>query len=530
MAAGRAGLARGEWRAARAEFEAVLAAGESPEALEGLGRACWWLDDVEEAWRARERAYQLYRVRGDVRGAARLACQLAQQAGMRGEPAVFNGWKKRAGRLLCDVEECPEHAILEVHLALFAFVRASDQGAARGHAGRARELAGRFGMSDVEMLALSIEGASLVAEGEVSRGMGLLDEATAAALGGEMREVEQVSLTCCFMIFGCERARDFDRAGQWCVRMKEYCQRTGLSGLAGVCRTHYATVLTERGDWGEAEAELVAAGEQLAMRPGQAAEGVARLGELRRRQGRFDEAAALFDRVSFHPTAQLGQAALALDLGDREAARGWCERFLRQVSVSDRLRRAYAVEVLVRALAGLGDIERARVTLEELTRSVEAIGSGLLAAGLALARGVVETAAGAPELGRAQLEDAVDRFERAGLPFEAAEARTELAAALFALGEAKAGEREARRAGEGFGQLGVVARSRRAGSAANGELSARELEVLRLVAEGLSDREISERLVLSPHTVHRHVSNILLKLGLSSRAAAAAHAARQGLL
>jgi LuxR family transcriptional regulator, maltose regulon positive regulatory protein len=528
LGAGRAALARGKWALARAEFQRALAERESPEALEGLGRACWWLDEVGASSGFRERAYRLYREGGDVRGAARLAVQLARLAAVRGERAVFSGWTQRARRLLAGVDECPEHAMLAIHEAFFAFLLASDPVSARARAVQGAELARRFGLIDLEMQALALEGVSLVAEGDVAHGMRLLDEATAAALGGEMREVELIAQTCCFMIYACERVRDFDRAGQWCTRMKEFCQRAGLSALFAVCRTHYATVLTEQGEWGGAEAELLGAREQLALRPGQAAEAIARLGELRRRQARFEEAAALFGQVAFHPRAQIGHAALALDLGDPEAASGWAERFLRQIPEADRTQRAHGFELLARARAALGDLDGAREAITELTRAAEATDSELLHAAVALARGVVEMAAGAPERARGLIEDAVDRYERGLLPFEAAAARTELADVLRRLGQGKAADTEARRATWALERLGAVATVPRAKTLGPGGLSARELDVLRLVAQGLGDREIARRLVLSPHTVHRHVSNILMKTGLSSRAAAAAAAARQG--
>ena len=327
LAAGGAALERGDWARARAEFEGALLEGESPAALEGLGRACFVLDDLGASVQAWERGYRLCRERGDVRGAARLACALARQAAHRGEQAVFNGWMERARGLLADLAVGPGRAVLAGGGGLGAFLRYSDPAAAIAHAGSGRELARRFGLVDLEMLALAIEGASLVASGELARGMGQLDEATAAALGGEMRQLELIGLTCCFMIYACERVRDFDRAGQWCTRMKEYCERHGLRSVTAVCRTHYATVLTERGVWRDAEVELVTASELLAERPVLQAEAVARLGELRRLQGRLDEAGALFDRVAFHPRAQLGQASLALDRGDPEVAVGWAERF-----------------------------------------------------------------------------------------------------------------------------------------------------------------------------------------------------------
>jgi LuxR family maltose regulon positive regulatory protein len=529
IAAGFAALERGAWQEARKAFEAVLTERESAEALEGLGRACWWLDDVETVSEARERAYRLCRERGDITGAARLALQLAADAVIfRGEEAVFNGWTGRARRMLSDVEECPEHALLAVHDAFFAFMGTGDTETARARAVAGAELARRFGLVDLEMLALAVQGVSLVAEGEVPKGMQLLDEATAAATGGEMRDVELIGQACCFMIYGCERVRDFDRAAQWCTRVKEFCRRSGLPSLFAVCRTHYATVLTERGDWSEAEAELLGAGEQLALRPAQAVEGIARLGELRRRQGRLEETAELLDRVSFFPKAQLSQAALALDLGDPPTVTAWAERFLRQVPEPDRTQRAHGFELLARARAALGDIDGARAAVADLAEVADAVESELLRAALSLAHGVVEAAAGARDAARGLLEDAVDRYERRGLPFEAAEARTALADVLRQMGQAKAAEDEARRAPEAFDRLGAAAAARRAKAPGAGALSERELQVLRFVADGLGDREIAERLVVSPHTVHRHVSNILAKLGVSSRAAAAAHAARQG--
>jgi tetratricopeptide (TPR) repeat protein len=176
VAAGGAALARGEWAQARAAFEAALADGEAPEALEGLGRACWWLDDVEASGEACERAYALYREEGDARGAARLACQLARQAAVfRGEPAVAGGWTQRARRLLSELEPCPEQAMLAVHEAFVAFVFENDPGTARERALFAGQLERRLGLTDLEMVALAPEGVSLVAEGEVSLGMQMLD-------------------------------------------------------------------------------------------------------------------------------------------------------------------------------------------------------------------------------------------------------------------------------------------------------------------------------------------------------------------
>ena len=531
LVAGGAALSRGEWATARAEFEAALAGQQSPEALEGLARACWWLDDLDASLEAQERSYQLYRERGDARGAGRVACQIGWHAIiLRGDKAALNGWTERARRLLSEVDACPEHALLALHEGNAAFLFASDPPAARSKAVDAAELARRFGLIDLEMVALALQGASLVAEGQVTEGMRLLDEATAAATGGEMRDVELIAQAGCTMIYGCERVRDFERAGQWCTRMKEFCRRTGLHGIFAVCRTHYAMVLTERGEWAQAEAELQGASAQLTTKPGLAAEAAASLGELRRRQGRFDEASALFDRVAFHPKAQIGHGALALDVGDPGTAAGWAERFLRQIPEADRTRRAQGWELLARARAALGDLAGARAAAEEVATTAGMTDSPLLAAAAIATRGVVEAWSGQLGVARGLLEDAVDRYEAAGLPFAAAEVRVVLADTVRRAGDRRAADREARLAAETFARLGATRPAPRAGITSSIRLTAREIEVVRLVAEGLSDRDIADALVLSPHTVHRHISNVLTKLGATSRTGAAAAATRLGLL
>ena len=345
--------------------------------------------------------------------------------------------------------------VLPLSLSL-RYTHPASTGAAIMHAASGRELARRFGLVDLEMFALAIEGASLVASGELARGMGQLDEATAAALGGEIRQLELVGLTCCFMIYACERVRDFDRAGHWCTRMKEYCERNGLRSVTAVCRTHYATVLTERGQWPDAEAELVSASELLAERPVLQAEAIARLGELRRLQGRLDETGALLDRVAFHPRAQLGQAALALDRGDPEGAVGWAERFLRQLPEADRTQRAHGFELPARSRAALGDVAGARAAVAELAAVAEAVHSEPLRAALAFTSGVVEAQSGQPESARALLEDAVDHYERCGMPYETAHARLALAGVLRSLGQDKAGRSEERHASQTLERMGAT--------------------------------------------------------------------------
>lgn len=448
---GQDALARGAWLEARELFEHALQDAELPEALEGLGQACWWVDDVARVADARERAYRLYRERGEDRGAARLALALAEDALIfRGEEAVSNGWSERARRLLADLEPSPEHAALAVRDAFFAFMLAGDMEEARRRANDAVELAGRFGMFDVEMHARAVGGVARVAEGFVVEGMRILDEATAAATSGEMRDIELIASTCCWMIYGCERARDFPRAAQWCERVREFTERHGLTSLLGVCRNHYAMVLALAGDWADAEAELNAAAEQLALRPAQATEGVARLGELRRRQGRHDEAARLLEAVAFLPEAQIWRGLLALDRGDHAEAANIAERLLRQVPISDRLQRLHAYEILGRAHAELGDLAAAREALAKVEVAAGDVGTLAMRAGAALVGGVVALASREPNRSRALLEDAVDLYVRSKMPYEAAEARLLLARTLTALDQPGRATAEAARAADAF--------------------------------------------------------------------------------
>jgi LuxR family transcriptional regulator, maltose regulon positive regulatory protein len=536
---GNEALTRGAWQEARELFEQALrAGGEAPEALEGLGQASWWLDDIAAVAEARERAYKLYRERGDARGAARLALALAEDALIfRGEEAVMNGWTERARRLLADLEPSLEHALLAIRDAFFAFMLAGDMDAARRSAAEGVELARGFGVIDLEMYARAIDGVARVTQGFVGEGMRILDEATAAATSGEMRDVELIGYTCCFMIYGCERVRDFPRAAQWCQRVREFSERNGLVSLLGVCRNHYAMVLALSGAWSDAEAELNGAADQLALRPAQAAEGVARLGELRRRQGRLEEAERLFDAAASLPEAQIGRGLLALDLGDHPEAANIGERLLRQLPESDRLQRIHAYELVARARASLGELEEAREALSVVEAAASDVGTMPMRAAAALVGGAVALASREPNRARALFEDAIDLYTRTKLPYESAESRLMLARTLMALSEHDRAEAESTRAAEDFGALGAAHMQQLAAAVSakpapdtrRGVLTRREAEILALVGAGLSDKAIAERLTISEHTVHRHISNILTKLGVSSRAAATAQAAKLGL-
>src|SRR6185295_20209816 len=158
-----------------------------------------------------------------------------------------------------------------------------------------------------------------------------LDEVNAAVLAGEMSDRVMIGLACCYLIAACERIHDFERAVQWCDRLKAFCEKCGFRPLSAVCRTQYASVCMWRGAWAEAEQELTSASEELsASRPAMSGEGLVRLGELRRRQGKLDEAMALFERSGSHPLASLGRASVVFDRGDFRSSTDLAERHLRR--------------------------------------------------------------------------------------------------------------------------------------------------------------------------------------------------------
>jgi ATP/maltotriose-dependent transcriptional regulator MalT len=305
-----------------------------------------------------------------------------------------------------------------------------------------------------------------------------------------------------------------------------------------------------RGAWDEAEHELTSACEELAIcRPAMTTEGLARLGELRRRQGRRDEAATLFERSGAHPIAALGRVGLALDAGDARTAAELAERHLRRLPAKNRTGRAPTLEMLIRALVQCGsaaDLDAARNALKELYAIANGAQTAPLLASASHCAGLIAAAKGDLSVARRHLEDAVDLFEKSGAPFESAAARLDLACVLQTIGRIDPALAEVERALEALTPLGAgieLARAKAlhagltgAESVANPEprdptsLTAREVEVLRLISGGLSNKAIAERLFISEHTVHRHVGNTLSKLNVPSRSAAVAQAARLGLL
>lgn len=533
--AGWGELAHGRWDAARALFEQALADDPSARALEGLSWAAWWLDDEPAVFDARERAYRRYREEGDPESAARMAAWLAADAlDFHGASTVAAGWLRRAHRLLDPLDPSPAHgwlAFFEGYLA-----EGGDEAVELGS--RTAELGRTFGVPDLEMLGLALMGSALVAGGRMAEGMQCLDEATAAALAGEASVPISGAWACCFLVSTCIAVRDFERAAEWCERIESFAERYGSRYMLAFCRSEYGAVHLWRGRWREAAALLEASAEDYARsRPALATPVLVLRAELERRLGRRSEAERLLADAQT-PSAALVHARLALDRGDAGTASELVDRQLRHLG-SAGLARAAPLELAVQARIADGEPDHAAEAAQDLRALELSVGTAALRAAADLAEGRVAAARGDTEPARRLLEDAVDAFERTGAPYEASLARLALAPLLLASGRRDAAEREAGLAAGRLRELGAETELRRAEALVDAchrkassppLVTPREHDVLRLLAEGLTNREIARRLVVSEHTVHRHVTNILRKLELPSRAAAAAYAVRAELL
>jgi DNA-binding CsgD family transcriptional regulator len=509
-------LTRGAWAEARVRFADALAQEESVEAWEGAGVAARYELDARAAIEAHERGYRLARSRGDPVTAARLAIQLGHDAYAFRGPAEASGWVERAALLVEGEPPSVASAWVTLLRAHFALADRRPDVALEGSA-RAIALAREVEAVDVEMLALALHGLALVSIGEIEDGMRRLDAAAAAAVAGEMTDADAIETVCCHMIDACKLVRDLERATEWCLRLRDIATRFADRQMFSICRTAYADVLLWHGDWERAEEELMAAIEELGkLRPGRDVEPLARLAELRRRQGRTGEAEALVVRVESHRSHALLVGLLALDRGDAETAIDAAARFLRRVGDVDRFERVAGLDLMVRAAVAGGDATTAREAADEIAVIAAACPNAPLRAAALLAEGRVAAAAGEAAAACPLLEDASDLFAAAGARYDAALARLELASVLRALGRDGLGARAEGRAGKALEELGARPPTPRVGG-----LSAREAEVLRLVALGLGNADIARELVLSVRTVERHVANVYRKIGASGRTARA---------
>jgi DNA-binding NarL/FixJ family response regulator len=535
-ARGRAALDAGRWGDARAAFEASLEREETPEAHEGLGRALWWLCEPRGSARHRERAFVLSRQAGDHARASRVSVDLAMTYLYNlGNESAARGWLARGERAGQAVDSNPARGWLSLVRGYFE----ADPARARDLYEQALAVGRDTGDADLELSALADLGMTLVVNGQADEGIGLLDEAMAGSLGGEGGSLETVANIFCSMLVACQQTGDLDRAAQWSRVTEEFMREYACPFPFAQCNLHYGCLLYTKGHWTRAQSEFQAALQLADDWPDLQAEVLARLAELRIRQGRLEEADLLLARCDETGIAAPAAAELRLARGEASAAVELLEQRMENVG-DDAGEAARALTLLVEAEVACGDLAAARAGVASLQERARADGGPLPVALAALTTARVHAVEGSAAACIERLQQAVDAFATLDLPFETARARLELAGALvderptIAAAEAKNAHRAFEQmgatacAGEAASLLRSLGERVRPSAKGAGVLTSREEEVLALVALGLSNPEIAERLFISRRTAAHHVSNILTKLGLRNRAELVAYASRPG--
>jgi ATP/maltotriose-dependent transcriptional regulator MalT len=530
---GKYALERADWESARSAYAAALSAGASADARDGLAQAQWFLGRVREAIASREQAFEELVRAGRCSEAARCAAWVAHQHVLGGHVSAARGWLARSERAVADVPLCAGHGWVAVERARQA-ATVADQAAA---AARALEVARATGDADLEVLAISLLGRAEVRAGRREPGLRLLEEAMAAATGGPASDVHTLGEAYCNLVLGCSCAGEWTRAAEWCEHVESFARGHAIAPLFGACRTVHADLLIAGGRWSDGEQALQDA---LAVRaphlPEVSAPTVASLAELRVEQGRLAEAERLLAGREEHPAALRALAVLRLAEGRPRQAVTLLERGLR-AAPDDAVVTGGLLWPLVQARLALADTSRARTAARELAALGEVTGIRLLGARAQLATAAVELAAGRPGEAAEPARRALREFTGLLMPFDAAVARSTLARAV-APADRETAREEAETALTALRELGAARAAdvaaavlrecsepvRRRGA---GELSAREEEVLALIARGMSNAGIARALVISDKTAGHHVSHILTKLGCRNRAEAAAHAVRR---
>jgi DNA-binding CsgD family transcriptional regulator/tetratricopeptide (TPR) repeat protein len=530
---GRESYARRQWLDA---YESLSRADQGDplgvEDLEPLATAAAMAGRVDVYLNVLERLYQAHLDAGEALRAARSAGWLGMNLALGGEMARAGGWFGRARRLVeGEGQDSVERGYLQLPVA-FQHHAAGEYQAAHDAAVAAAEIGERFGDRDLVTVAVHMQGLARIQQGLVEDGLALMDEAMVAVTAGEVSPVF-TGIVYCGVILACEEAFDVRRAQEWTAALARWCQeQPQMVAFTGRCLAHRAGIMQLRGEWHDALEEARLARERCEQAMNRAAAGQAfyQQGELYRLQGNVSAAEAAYrDANRFGREPQPGLALLLVAQGDPDGAAAAIRRVLGETS--GPLDRARLLPAYAEILLALGDIESARGACNEFEEIAGGHESAMLNAMAAHVRGAVDLADGDAQGALGSLRRAWQGWQGLEAPYEAARARVLVGLACRELGDEVTAEMELDAARWVFQQLGAAPDLARVdsftGRAAPGNthgLSARELEVLRLVATGKTNREIASELVVSEHTVARHVQNIFAKLNVSSRTAAAAFA------
>lgn len=521
-------------RLSAADRRAALA----PEDLDRLASAAYLTGLDEESAEIWGRAHQGHLEAGNVPGAVRSAFWLASGLLNRGEGARGGGWLGRARRLLDDAgADCVEAGYLLLPEGVRA-IQEGDPATGRDVFSRAAGIGERFDEHDLVVIARHGCGRALIRMGDIEEGVALLDEAMAAVEAGEVSPMVAGEVYCS-VIEACQEIFDLRRAHEWTDALSDWCEsQPDLVPYHGQCLVRRAELMQLHGAWGDALSEAKRAGDQLARPPGRPAAGAAfyRQAELHRLRGEFDLAEEAYrESARWSRKPRPGIVLLRLGQGNVEAAEATIRRVLEEVAGPRH--RSAVLPAFVEVMLTAGDVEAARGGAEELVRIADELDAALPRALAEQARGAVLLAERDPRAALEHLRAALAIWEEIEAPYEVARVRVLISLACERLGDRVGASIELDAARWTFERLGAapdVARVERIASPPPPEpshgLTSREMEVLRLVASGRTNKAIAGELFISKRTVERHVSNIFGKLRVRSRAAATAHAYEHGLV
>ena len=526
---------RRDWVAA---YEGLSAAGSDAllaADFAELATAAFLVGRHNDCIQALQRAHQAHLDAGDQQAAVRSAFWLTMTLMDRGEYAVANGWISRADRLLETFEQdTVEHGYI-LFFRMLGHILGGDPVTGLDEAVSLTSYGRRFGDGDLLAAGLMAQGRCLLYLGRVPEGVRLLDEAMVGVTTGEVSPIF-AGHTYCSLIEACQEISDFDRVAQWTTALTTWCgAQVGLVPFTGQCALHRGQVMRVRGAFEQAIAELDGAVSRylVAGTPAAAGPAFAEKGELLRIRGEYDAAEEAFEQaVGLGHDPQPAQALLSLARGRTDAACAAVRRVLGEPR--DPIHRSQLLPGAIDVLIAGNDLAAARPLVAELKAVGEAFDSSSLRAMAGYAVGALALAEDRPEDALKAQRAALQRWRELGWPYEAARTQVLVGRALRELGDGESAAAELAAAARVLAALGATPAAQEvdrllAPGPLPGGLTAREAEVLRLVASGRSNPEIAATLFLSEKTVARHLSNIFTKLDVPSRTAAAAYAFDHGL-
>lgn len=539
LALGRQHCANRAW----ADAFAVLSAADKATPLDaadlGLLATSAYMTGQDGLYRETlDRAYQAHVAAGETKRAVRCAFWLGMAYLFTGEFGQGSGWLANAQQILeREQADCAEFGYLMMPVAE-KLRGAEDHAGSLAAATQAVEIGERFADADLVSCGRHLQGRALIGLGQVEKGLERLDQAMIAVTAGELDPI-LTGLVYCSVIQACQQVYALARAWEWTSALTQWCEaQPQMAAFTSTCLVHRAEIMQLRGAWPDAMAEARRAQARQSQGTEQASHAAAHYqqAEVHRLRGDYEAAEAAYRSASQQGhDPQPGLALLRLSQGRGDAAAAAMRRAVG--AATDPLKRARLLPAYVEILLGVDDLEAARLACQELAETAARFDTAVLWAMAAQAQGAVQLADGDAQAALGSLKKAFDGWRQAEAPYDLARVRVLMGLACRAFGDDEGAALELDAAKTAFAGLGAAPDLARVEALMHGAaqkdshpLTPRELQVLRLVAAGKTNKAIAEELHLSEKTIDRHASNIFNKLDVPSRAAATAYAYKHNLI